>query len=687
MRLSSRSVRVRLTVWYVATLALLLLAYAVGVFVFLRHTLTSTLDRQLEDDAEAAERLLQRTGEHQVAWRATMHAENDKDHVDPWIEAWSRSGGLLYRSTRAGQLTIPAISPSSPQQSRTVVASDGSRLRALTRTGSVDGLVVVLRVGRSEEYICHELNELVTVLALASPFAVGLAAFGGYGLARRALTPVDRMQERASLITAERLKERLPVDTDDELGRLATTFNDLLARLEESFEQMRRFTADASHELRTPLTAIRSVGEVGLRERRDANAYREVIGSMLEEVDRLTHLVDGLLALSRADAGDARVSTERFDLKGLAEDVCGHLGVLAEEKRQLLHLDAGDQIDVTGDRVLLRQAVINLLDNAIKYTPAGGSVRVRVHGDARTGAIEVADTGPGIAAEHRTRIFDRFYRVDPARSRELGGVGLGLSIARWAVEINGGRLEYEPGHPAGSTFRITLPREGGTHAERKDHMRFAAFMVIAVVGGGTMVSGETRTVDFSGDAVGRAPKGFVFGHTAKVGAPGKWIVQEEAGNKFLAQTDADATRSRFPVAVLSNVAATDVDLSVRFKPVSGRVDQAAGLVWRYRDQDNYYIVRANALEHNVVLYKVEDGRRTDLPVKGEGRTYGKKASVPSDRWSTLRVVARGARFEVHFNGTKLYEVEDSTFTQAGAVGLWTKADSVTQFDDLTVVTQ
>jgi hypothetical protein len=194
-------------------------------------------------------------------------------------------------------------------------------------------------------------------------------------------------------------------------------------------------------------------------------------------------------------------------------------------------------------------------------------------------------------------------------------------------------------------------------------------------------------VDFADDAVGQAPKGFEFGHTAKVGAPGKWVVQAEGSNKFLAQVDPDNTRSRFPVAVVSDVATADVDLSARFKPVSGRVDQAAGLVWRFQNEDNYYIVRANALENNVVLYKVEKGKRTDLPLKGEGRTYGKKAEVPSGQWSTLRVVAAGARFEVFFNGSRLYEVEDTTFTQPGKVGLWTKADSVTQFDDLTIVTK
>jgi hypothetical protein len=219
-------------------------------------------------------------------------------------------------------------------------------------------------------------------------------------------------------------------------------------------------------------------------------------------------------------------------------------------------------------------------------------------------------------------------------------------------------------------------------------MRFASLlMVLAAAGATIVVSGAARKVDFSDDAVGQPPKGFGFGRTGNVGAPGKWIVQSEGSNKYLSQTDADSTRSRFPLAVLSDINAADVDLSVRFRPVSGRVDQAAGLVWRYRDQDNYYIVRANALEDNVVLYKVEKGKRTDLPVKGEGRTYGKKSEVPANQWSTLRVVANGRLFEVHFNGTKLYEVEDATFSQPGKVGVWTKADSVTQFDDLTLVSK
>ncbi len=218
-------------------------------------------------------------------------------------------------------------------------------------------------------------------------------------------------------------------------------------------------------------------------------------------------------------------------------------------------------------------------------------------------------------------------------------------------------------------------------------MRINYLRLLMLATATTVGLAATRVLDFAGDAVGQPPKGFVFGHTGKVGAPGAWVVQAEGATQYLAQTGADATRSRFPLAVVSDLSAGDLDVSVRFRPVSGRVDQAAGLVWRYQNEDNYYLVRANALEDNVVLYKVERGRRIDLAVKGVGRTYGKGAEVPAGQWSTLRVVATGPRFEVFLNGAKLYEVEDVTFATAGRVGVWTKADSVTHFDDLTIVTR
>ncbi len=200
-------------------------------------------------------------------------------------------------------------------------------------------------------------------------------------------------------------------------------------------------------------------------------------------------------------------------------------------------------------------------------------------------------------------------------------------------------------------------------------------------------SAQVVTIDFNKDKAGQPPSGFSAALTGR-GQPGKWVVTKDDAfpdrGFVLAQTDADPTDYRFPVCVYDGLIAKDVDLSVKFKPVSGRGDQGAGIVWRYRDKDNYYIVRANALEGNVVLYKVQDGKRTDLPLKGVGRTYGMKERVPSQQWGILRVVARGNLFEVFHDGKKLFEVEDDTFKDAGKVGVWTKADSVIYFDDLQI---
>ena len=219
--------------------------------------------------------------------------------------------------------------------------------------------------------------------------------------------------------------------------------------------------------------------------------------------------------------------------------------------------------------------------------------------------------------------------------------------------------------------------------------RFHVAFVIAGLGlMSASAQAETRKFDFAADAVGSPPAGFTFARTGG-GKPGVWVVQTDAalGRKVLAQTDADQVGMRFPVAIADAVVAADVDVSVKFKPISGSEDMAAGLVWRYRDKDNYYIVRANALEDNVVLYKVQNGRRIDLALKGKGKTYGAKAPVPKGQWSDLRVTAAGSLFTVYLNGQQLYEVEDQTFPGAGKVGVWTKADSVTQFDALTIITK
>jgi signal transduction histidine kinase len=228
--------------------------------------------------------------------------------------------------------------------------------------------------------------------------------------------------------------------------------------LQAAFDQLRRFTADASHELRTPLTAMRSVGEVALQDPRSPAEYRDVIGSMLEEVDRLTRLSDSLLVLSRGDAGHVPLRKEDASLLQIAKGAITSVEILAEEKHQKIVLEGDESLLVTVDRLILRQAIINLLDNAIKYSPAESQILVRVEGGAKGEVfLEVVDQGSGIPGEHQSHVFDRFYRVDKARTREWGGAGLGLSITRWAIEAHGGEVSLKSEEGRGSTFRISLP--------------------------------------------------------------------------------------------------------------------------------------------------------------------------------------------------------------------------------------
>ena len=309
----------------------------------------------------------------------------------------------------------------------------------------------------AEQDLERQLGEILLVLTFGFPLTVLLAGAGGYVLARRALSPIDQLAAEAKRITAERLHERLTVpNADDEIGRLAAVINDTYARLECSFEQLRRFTSDASHELRTPLSVMRGVGEIALRETRTAADYREALGSMLEEIDRLTRLVDTLLRLSRADAGTVALSCEVVDLTELVRDVIASLAVLAEERRQHIRYDATGRAPVMCDPLVMREALINVIDNAIKYGPLQSMVAIDVRREGDRARVSVADRGGGIASEHHDRIFDRFYRVDEGRSRDSGGTGLGLAIAKWAVEASGGRIWLESSS-RGSVFYINLP--------------------------------------------------------------------------------------------------------------------------------------------------------------------------------------------------------------------------------------
>jgi heavy metal sensor kinase len=446
----------RLTVWYLSAMVLVLAVYAFAIYAFARQSVSESLDERLRADFYWAAASVDEgpDGGRMSLPQVDLLLEDDP----PWVQVWSADGQQLLLANDEARLKPlrEAQALAMAGEDRTVTVSTPSeQVRMLSRRSYVRNRPVVIQVARTEP-VRQALRELALILMLSLPVAVGVAGLGGYTLARRALAPIERMTERARSITADRLSDRLPVHhPDDEMGRLATVFNETLGRLEASFEQMRRFTADVSHELRTPLTAIRSVGEVGLRGHRDELAYRSIIGSMLEEADRLASLVDRLLTLSRAETGQARLHRERVNLKALAEAVAGHLGVLAEEKGQTIELESPGAPEVMADRLAVRQALINLVDNAIKFTPPGGKIRVRIDSVASDAFVDVIDSGPGISPEARQRIFDRFYRADGA---EAAGTGLGLSIAKGAIEATGGRLTLERSGPGGTTFRITLPR-------------------------------------------------------------------------------------------------------------------------------------------------------------------------------------------------------------------------------------
>jgi heavy metal sensor kinase len=455
-------------------LAAILLVYAGGVYLFLRQNLYKELDRQLHDDFEAAEERLERVGDGGygpgVSGDGRYH-HDEAGFIDRWLEVWRQDGVLLYREGPEDfVLAPPATGGLEPKTAsvETVVTGSSAVLRVHAGVFEVGGSPVLIRVARSEARLRHELGEFLAGIGFGLPAAVVLACVGGYFLAGRALRPVGQMAARARTITAECLDERLPIEnSDDELGRLGTVFNETLARLERSFAALRCFTADASHELRTPLTALRSVGEVGLRESEGEPACREVIGSMLEEADRLTRLVETLLTLSRADSGRVEVKPQRLKLKRFAQEMKEYLDVLAEEKGQRIVVEGESEACAWADPILLRQAVLNILDNAIKYSPEGAQIRLVAAKDADRALLDVIDQGQGIGSEHLRRIFERFYRVDEARSRLTGGAGLGLSIAQWGAQVNGGTIEVESRVGEGSRFRIRLPitdeeRDAGT---------------------------------------------------------------------------------------------------------------------------------------------------------------------------------------------------------------------------------
>jgi heavy metal sensor kinase len=385
------------------------------------------------------------------------------------MEVLSPNGEVLFRNERLGAMYLdgqPTLHEGEVGYvSRRMRLADGTPVLAISHLHFFEGKPLLIRVAYSTEPLRERLLELVGLLILAMPRALVAAGFAGYRVAGKALNPLEQMARQTEQITARRLNDRIPVDNpNDELGHMARVLNELLARLGESFEKLQHFTSDVSHELRTPLAAMRSVGEVGLQEDHSTEKYRDIIGSMLEEVARLTSMIDTLLTIAHADSGVIELQRSVFPMMDLVQESVGIVGVLAEEKKQTISIVGDKEISVFADRSFLRMAVINLLDNAVKYSPSGSTVRLILsdgkNASSQTEFVQLAieDEGPGIPEDKTSRVFDRFYRVDEGRTRDAGGAGLGLAIAKWAVEAHDGTISLTPRQPNGSIFSIRLPK-------------------------------------------------------------------------------------------------------------------------------------------------------------------------------------------------------------------------------------
>jgi heavy metal sensor kinase len=451
------TIRWRLTLWNTFGLAVILVVFAGLVYGLLRHALYAQSDRKLLDAFGQLE-------------QDTRLATAPDERMRHWIEEWTEHENLsavVYDAEgkvreRTEQLAAASVPPApsgatSEHRLQDMVIPILGRQRVLGAALVLDGRPSTVLIMAPMEDVDHELAELVTVLATAIPIMLLLSGGLGYVLARKALRPMERLRRSTEEITADRLDRRLPVvNPQDELGRLTETFNAMIGRLERSFAEIRRFTADASHELRTPLTAIRTEAEVALTKPLDLAEHQQLLGSILEECSRLSRLTDQLLALAREDARVARQPPKALDLAVLVEDVVETMRPLADAKGLCLRVQA-NAAAVNGDAPRLREVFFNLLDNGIKYTPEGGEVEVRIGPSGAEALVTVRDTGIGIAAEHLPHIFDRFYRVDKARSRAEGGTGLGLSIAQSIVVAHTGRIECASTPGQGTTFTVRLP--------------------------------------------------------------------------------------------------------------------------------------------------------------------------------------------------------------------------------------
>jgi heavy metal sensor kinase len=395
---------------------------------------------------------------------AQVRALYSPELSDRFIRITAADGSVLYRSGEPSDHSfVPTDVPPAPRaitrelRRRQDLPDGRALLIAAVQAG--DDPAYLVEVGVSSTSIAALLRQILWLTAMGLPIVLVLAVSGGYLLVKRALAPVERMAGKAELITHHNLAERLPVArTGDELERLASSLNRMVSRLDDAFQQSKRFAADASHELRTPLTVLRTELENLARHPQPGPDPYERLGSLLQPVERLSKTVERLFALSRLDAGEAQTEWIPIDLGELVATTVDQMLLLAADKGIKVTCEAQERVVVTGDRSRLKQIVVNLLDNAIKYTPAGGAVHLRATLNDAQPVLSVEDSGIGIPAEALPHVFERFYRVDTTRSADTGGAGLGLAIVKTICDAHGAAVRVASALGRGSSFQVTFPR-------------------------------------------------------------------------------------------------------------------------------------------------------------------------------------------------------------------------------------
>ena len=463
-----KSIRSRLTAWYVTLLAIILILFSVLLNYFLAKRLHESVDNSLTVSATV------------VATSATMRLGNsplpglnqlfeqfmNQGNLNKFYRIYDGSGNVGSRSKNISASQFPLSQPAyadaleGKNSYETFTVGGQQPIRVITMPIILEGkLINLVQVGTSLEAVQETLRNLKIFLFTAVPSVLILAALFARFMARRALKPISRIIDTAREIgQGQELSKRIPVlKIKDELGQLALTFNEMMNRLENSFAQMRQFSSDASHELRTPLTVLKGQNELILSKQRKPEEYQEVISSNLEEINYMSKVLEDLFVLSKSDENQVNLDYKPVDLRALVEEVCKHAEILAEEKNIKIIIAFLEPIEIKGDEVRLRQMVWNVLQNGIKYTQQGGELKISLQNEVDFALLTIQDTGIGIPEEDLPLIFNRFYRVDKARTRDEGGSGLGLSICRQIAEAHKGKIEVESKLGVGTRFKICLP--------------------------------------------------------------------------------------------------------------------------------------------------------------------------------------------------------------------------------------